>query len=123
MAKFQSLSDSEMAVMKVIWRSPHPVTSSELLKVFSESKGWKSQTISTFLSRLTEKGMLKVAKKGAANYYQVAVTQEEYRKQETQSFLENIHGGSVQSFIATLYDLNDITPEDIEELKHWLDKR
>ena len=59
MGQFQSLSESEMEIMRVIWDAGSPVTAAELLERFAH-KGWKIQTVSTFLSRLVEKGVLSV---------------------------------------------------------------
>ena len=63
MRQFQKLSETEAELMQVIWECDHPVTSSELLRIFAEEKGkqWKGQTISTFLSRLVDKGVLSAA--------------------------------------------------------------
>ena len=75
MHTFQSLSESEMEIMEVIWESAAPVTTAQLLEVFSH-KGWKAQTMSTFLSRLVEKGVLAVERRGKANLYTPAMTPE-----------------------------------------------
>ena len=62
MGQFQSLSESEMEIMRVIWDAGSPVTAAELLELFAH-KGWKIQTVSTFLSRLVEKGVLSVERR------------------------------------------------------------
>ena len=84
MKQFQSLSESEMEVMRVIWASPTPVTSAEMLERFS-AKGWKIQTVSTFLTRLVDKGALKMEKRGRGNLYSPALTPEEYRRREARA--------------------------------------
>ena len=65
---FQSLSDSEMEIMRYVWDSGEAVTTSILLEAFAH-KGWKVQTVSTFLTRLADKGALRVEKRGKANVY------------------------------------------------------
>ena len=67
MGQFQSLSESEMEIMRVIWDAGEPVTAAWLLEVFAH-KGWKIQTVSTFLSRLVEKGVLSVERRGRSNF-------------------------------------------------------
>lgn len=119
----QKLSDSELTLMEKIWECSGPVTAAWLVEQFSDTRGWKSQTVSTFLSRLVEKEMLTCEKHGVQNRYAVAVTQEQYRAQETRSFLEAVHGGSVSSFLASLYPENGLEEEDIRELKSWLARR
>ena len=79
MGQFQSLSESEMEIMRVIWDAGEPVTAVWLLEVFAH-KGWKIQTVSTFLSRLVEKGVLSVERRGRSNFYTPAVTEQGYQK-------------------------------------------
>lgn len=125
MKKFQKLSETEMEVMEVIWALDHPVTSSELLTIFSESKGkdWKGQTIATFLARLVDKDLLLAKKQGRSNSYTPRLTPSEYKKWEAQSVLDVMYKGSVKNFLATLYDGEDMSKEDISDLKKWFSEK
>lgn len=123
MTQIQKLSDSEWDIMQMVWQLPQPVTSTQLVEAFEQSKGWKAQTVSTFLARLVEKGVLGFTKQGKTNFYTSKVTMEQYRQMETQSFLKDVHGGSVKSFFAALYEAGDITPQELEELKSWLKEK
>ena len=75
MGQFQSLSESEMEIMRVIWDADAPITAAQLLELFAH-KGWKIQTVSTFLTRLVEKGVLTVERRGRSNFYTPAVTEQ-----------------------------------------------
>lgn len=125
MKEFQKLSETEMEVMEVIWKLDHPVTSSELLTIFSESKGkdWKGQTIATFLARLVDKGLLLAKKQGRSNSYTPRLSPNEYKKWEAQSVLDVLYKGSVKNFLATLYDGEDMSKEDINDLKKWFSEK
>ena len=53
------VSDSEMEVMKMLWRQKEGIKQSQLLDLFTkEGKEWKRQTLNTFLSRLETKGLV-----------------------------------------------------------------
>ena len=117
------LSDSELEIMKVIWAAGGLVTTAFLLKEFSESRRWKSQTINTFLTRLVDKGMLRVERKGVANWYTAVVSDNEYLGGETRAFLDEFHHGSVSSFIAPLDGSERLSDDDISALKKWLAER
>lgn len=107
-----------MEVMQIIWKLNRSVQSSELLAIFSE-KGWKGQTIATFLSRLVDKGLLSVTKgKGRANIYSPCLSLKEYKKWEANSLLDTMYQGSVKTFLATLYD-DKVTDDELDELKDW----
>lgn len=120
LAKFQSLSETEMKVMKVIWKMDRPVKSNELLDIFfaKEGKEWKGQTIATFLSRLVDKGLLSVKREGRANTYTPCLTLKEYKRKEAQSMLDTMYQGSLNNFLATLYE-DKITSNELDELKKW----
>lgn len=120
MPEFQSLSETEMKLMEVIWKENRPVKSNELLDIFSEKEGkdWKGQTIATFLSRLVDKGVLTVNREGRANIYVPCISLKEYKKREAQSLLNTMYQGSVKNFLATLYD-DKVTTDELDELKKW----
>ena len=117
------LSDSELLIMREIWQLGQPVTAGELVTAFSHTRGWKIQTVSTFLSRLVEKGMLSCQKVSGQNRFSPKVSEETYRAQETQEFLRTVHGGSVKNLVAALYASHGLGPEEIAELKQCLKER
>ncbi|GIP31794.1 BlaI/MecI/CopY family transcriptional regulator [Paenibacillus sp. J2TS4] len=125
MKEFQKLSDTEMELMQVIWGCGSPVTSSELLRIFAEDRGkeWKGQTISTFLARLVDKGVLEATKQGRANTYVPRLSPEEYKLWEAQSVLDGLYQGSVKNFLSALYDGKKMSKEEIAELKQWFSEK
>ena len=114
------ISDSEMKIMNLIWEGGGPVTTAWLTQRL-EGTGWKATTLLTFLSRLEEKGCLRVRKSGRQNLYEAALSREEYRRQETRSFVEQIHGGSYRSLFAALCAPGEISREELEELRRWFE--
>jgi Predicted transcriptional regulator len=122
MGNLGRLSETEMEIMEVIWNIAEPVTVAGLLEVF-ESKGWKTSTLSTLLKRLIEKGFLVKSMCGKANYYEPALTWQEYQKHETRSFLGRLYKGKVKNFFAALVEGDDLTPSDIAELKEWFQRQ
>lgn len=121
MRVFQSLSDSEMEIMQEIWRVEPPVTSNQLMAVFAH-KAWKAQTMSTFLTRLVDKGLLMVERKGKTNAYTPAVTQEEYHKREARHMIDSMYHGSLLDFLAAFYGGKGISPDEARELKAWFEQ-
>jgi len=119
MKKPGRLSETETEVMRIIWELATPVTVSQLLSIFQESKGWKTSTLSTILSRLIEKGFLTKKMKGNVNYYDTNFSLHEYQRIEAQSLLTSLYGGNVKSFVAALVDDEGVTKEDIRDLQQW----
>ena len=121
--KPEKMSEAEREVMQLIWASNGPVTSNEILENLRPERSLKKTTVLTFLARLTEKGLVKVAKKGRTNHYTALVGEKEYKKTQSKDFLFKVHDGSIKSFVAALCDDSDISREEIEELKKWLMQR
>lgn len=122
MKNLGKLSETEMELMEVIWQEEEPVTVSRLLEVF-ENKDWKTSTVSTLLKRLIEKGYLTKTLDGKVNYYHTTMSLEQYRKLETQSFLNRLYNGKVKNFIAALVDDDEYSQKDIAELREWFKQK
>lgn len=124
MNRVQKLSDTEMELMEVIWECTPPVTSTELLALFAQrGREWKAQTISTFLSRLVDKGALTATRDGRTNKYTPRISPEDYKLMEAQHVLDGLYQGSVKNLISALYDGEKLSDEDIAELKQWFSQK
>jgi predicted transcriptional regulator len=124
MQNLQRMSDSEKEIMQLIWAAGGSVTSGQLLEELKATGNeWKTSTVLTFLARLVDKGILTALKHGRSNDYIPRVSESEYRRFETQLFLDNVHDGSVRSLIAALYESSDMTSNDIEELRAWFNEK
>jgi predicted transcriptional regulator len=115
------LSKAEAYIMQRFWQHG-PLRSDELAPLVAE-KGWKTTTLLTFLSRLAAKDVLHVQKQGKANLYLPCITEEEYRRTESEAFLQQIYGGSAKNFLAALVDSRGLSRKDLDELRHWLNEQ
>ncbi len=122
MNKPAKLSETELEVMEVMWNQKPPVTVSHLLQIFKEEKGWKTSTLSTLLARLMEKGYLTKTLLGKVNQYTPIITRQQHQNLTTRAFLEDVHRGSVKSFLASLAD-DELTNQELEELKTWFQQK
>lgn len=101
-----------------------PVTSTELLNRFAQKgKDWKAQTISTFLSRLVDKGFLIATRHGRLNKYVPGISPEQYKLVEAQHVLDGLYQGSVKNLISAMYDGDKLSDQDIDELKQWFSEK
>ena len=119
MRQLQRMSESERRIMTAVWLSEDSITAAQLQRDLFSETGWRPTTVLTFLSRLVEKGLLSVEKRGKTNHYTAAVSQAEYRQFETQSFLDEVHHGSLRSFMAALSGGDGLTEDELRELSEW----
>ena len=111
------VSDSEMEVMKMLWRQKEGIKQSQLLDLFTkEGKEWKRQTLNTFLSRLETKGLV-IRERGLVR---AAVEEEEYNFSQAQNAIDNMYSGKLSNFVAAFIRRNDVNKEDLEELNVYL---
>lgn len=114
------ISSSEMEIMNIIWRKGEEVTSAELSDILKDT--WKPTTIMTFLKRLSDKGVLCVRKEGKTNFYSANITEDEYKQNKTESFLQEFHNGSVTSLLTALVKGKQPDNEELEEIKKWFNE-
>ena len=77
----------------------------------------------TFLSRLTEKGFVSLRKEGKTNRYTARVTEAEYQKSESVSFVQRSFAGSVKDLVASLAEAGSMSDADVAELQAFLEEQ
>lgn len=121
--KMRRLPDAELEVMKAIWDNTPPMSTNDVMKVVSNEKNWNISTLLTLLSRLIDRGFLSSEKRGRERIYYPQVEREEYMEYETKNFIKKLHKNSFMSLVNTLYDNNDLTEQDMDELSRWLEEK
>ena len=123
MAIIKRLPDTEFELMRVIWRHAPPVTTTEIIQALGESNNRKPQTVLTMLVRLIEKGYLLSERVGKERNYTPIISEDEYMSIETGEFISRYRGKSVGSLVKTMYEGKDLSNEDLNELKKWLNEK
>lgn len=117
------LPDSELEIMMIIWKLDKPVTRFEIEDRLDEERKLSPTTILSFLSRLQEKGFLKVQKTGKNNVYIAQVDKESYMQKESKNILKRLYNNSAKNFLAALYDGDNLSEEDVNELMNYLNEK
>ncbi len=117
------LPDSELELMMIIWDAGHPVTRNEIEEKLPGERRLSATTILSFLSRLEEKGFVRVRKEGRNNVYESVVRKEDYLTQESRSIWKRLYQNSVGNFMTALGRGDDLTDQDLDELQEFLDRK
>lgn len=117
------LPDSELELMMSIWKLNRPAARSEIEAEMGTDRKIGATTVLSFLSRLQEKGFLKVEKDGKTNVYTALISYESYSRRESSSILKKMYQNSVKNFVAALYDGEGISSVELMELKDYIDER
>jgi len=121
--KIKRLPDAEFEIMKTIWRNPVPITTLGIIEHLDSKKKWKPQTVLTMLVRLVEKEFLSSGKIGRERNYTPIISEQAYMQIETGNFISRYAGNSMGSLIKTMYDGQDMSKKDIEDLQRWLEEK
>ena len=113
------ISSAEWDVMSVIWAKAS-VTAVEVFEALPEGHGWKQKTVNTFLTRLVDKGVLKVDRKEKAFVYSARLPREKCVQSESESFLQRVFRGATGDLVKHFCAHADLSAEQIQELEQLL---
>lgn len=122
MKKIPKISESEWHVMKVLW-AKNPLTANEVVEVLMPATTWQPKTIKTLLNRLLKKKAVGYDKKSREYLYYPVVDEAECIRVESSSFLRRVYGGALKPMLAAFLEAEDLSPEDVKDLKRILDKK
>jgi len=113
------LPDTELEVMQALWASDTPVPRAQLEERLTHTHPMATTTLLTLLSRLSEKGFVRVDKEGRKSLYAPLVTREDYLAAQSRSFIQKLCGGNLSTFASALCD-SGLSKEELEELRELL---
>lgn len=122
MKSIPQISDTEWQVMKVVWNQS-PITANQVVEAMKGTTDWKPNTIKTLLSRLNKKKTVGFYKEGREFYFYPLIPEEDCVKVENASFLQKVYGGSFNIMLASFFEDQKLTPDEIQDLKNILDKK
>ncbi|MEK4251104.1 BlaI/MecI/CopY family transcriptional regulator [Paenibacillus sp. FSL W7-1287] len=117
-----NISAAEWEVMKVLWKKS-PVTSQEVIDQLSEPMEWSPKTVKALINRLLKKGAIQFEAAGRVYYYSPLVAEEDCIREERKTFLQRIYGGALSPMLAHFIQDEQLSKEEIEELKKMLEEK
>ena len=120
MKKIPKISEAEWQVMKVLWKKS-PLTANNIVQILSIETAWKRETIRTLINRLVKKKALDFKKQSRQYLYFPILNESECIMEETRTFLDRVHGGSIEPMLAAFVKNEKLSPKKIARLKRILD--
>jgi len=114
------ISDAEMHLMDKIW-DEGTIKAIELSKWATQKLGWKKNSTYSILKTLIEKNAVRRDEPGFV--LTPLVTREEIALEETNVLIEKMFKGNVKMLLTSLVANQEISIEDIEELKNTVKQR
>ena len=113
----EKLFDSELKVMEPLWEYGSQ-SAGELAKRLAASCGWNRNTTYTVIKKLVDKGA--VARSEPGFLCTPLVTREEIQRQETDSLISRLFGGSKAQFLSAFLSEKDLTPAEAAQLRELI---
>jgi len=112
MQKKSIINDSELPIMKVLWKRDGIA----LPEILAQLRGNKS-TLKTLLGRLVSRGAVRVEEITQRSYrYFAAVSEEDYIAGQRRHFLQKVFDGSAEKMLLNFVREENISPEDLQGL-------
>lgn len=115
------LPDAEQEVMQALWSCRAPAARTDIEEILFQTHPMAMTTLLTLLTRLSERGFIRIEKKGRRSVYTPCITQEEYLASQSRSFFERLCGGNLSVFANALCD-SGLSREEIAQLRTLLER-
>lgn len=119
--KLKKLPDAELEVMQALWELEPPVPRAAVEAAMAGKKPMAQTTLLTLLSRLAEKGYVRIEKQGRSSVYTPLISREDYQARQSRRFVDQLFGGSMSAFASAL-TASGIPREDLAELRRLLEE-
>ncbi len=115
------LFDSELKLMELIWQHGGPITAKQLSQLAAEEIGWNKNTTYTVIKKLVVK---RAIKRVDPHYIcQPLITRADVQQDETRDLIDKLFQGSVKVFFNSFLKSENLTEEEITELKDMINKK
>lgn len=118
-----SLTDLQLAVMKVVWRLGSATVAGVLEQLTADGKELAPTTVATLLDRLSKQGWLKARKNGRQLVYSAKVKEEDAARGMLNRLLRVFFAGKVSRLTAQLLESEDLSAAELKELRRLLDEK
>lgn len=115
------LPDAELEVMQAIWACTPPVARADIQELLKDTHPMALTTLLTLLTRLSEKGFLRIEKVGRSARYIPLISQHDYLAQQSNRFLHKLCGGNLSTFASALCD-SGLSKEEVAQLRDLLER-
>ena len=122
------LSDSEKEILEWMWKEDKEYSYRDFAAQFGEEseKGWKKQTLSTFLTRMEQKGVISVRCEGEERfkkrrYFKAALNRLQYDRERARHLLDSYFDGSLNLFMSAFSGGEKLSGKEADELRKFLE--
>ncbi len=112
--------DSEIKLMEIIW-GHEPISAKEVSLLADKEIGWNKNTTYTVIKKLIDKGYVKREEPGFI--CTSLISKDEVQKSEAKGLVDKLFAGSKKALFSALLEDEELTDDEISELRDLIDNR
>lgn len=117
------LSESEWKIMRIIWEKKPSCSANDIVEAAQQENDWTASTIRTLINRLVKKKAISHTHNKNAYVYYPLINQKDTVKEEVASFFKRVFGKGLSPLIVNFLQEEELSKEDVDELKALLDDK
>lgn len=122
MAKKHRLAELQLAIMHVLWQRG-TATVAEVRGGLAPDRILAHTTVGTMLAKMEEKGQVTHRNDGRVNIYRALIRQDQVSQSMVNDLADRLFGGDVKQMVCHLIDGNELTSEDLADLRRLIKER
>lgn len=115
------ITESESQVMEILWTRA-PLGADDIVAALAPLHEWQEATIKTFLNRLLKKGVIRAEYAGRRYLYSPVLARADWVDAQSRSVLDRLFGGRVAPLVAHFSERQELSRDDIAELRKLIDR-
>ncbi len=116
------LGRMQLLIMQVLWKSGR-ATAREITDGLNETEPVAHSTVQTLLRGLEDKGAVGHKAEGRTFVFSPLVEEANYQRNVTSDLLQRVFGGNVADLVAHLLKNENVSPEELREIRRLIDQR
>ena len=119
----ENLTELQLAVMRALWKLGEGTVAEVLAALAEEGRALAPTTVATLLQRLSKQGWVTHRGRGRQFSYRAKVAQKDAASRALKRVVSAFFGGNASALTAQLLQSEDITRQELNELRSLLAKR
>ncbi|HVA47447.1 MAG TPA: BlaI/MecI/CopY family transcriptional regulator [Pirellulales bacterium] len=112
----------QLVIMQVLWKRGR-ATAREITDAINRREPIAHSTVQTLLRGLEEKGAVSHEARERTFVFYPLVEEQEFQQSATRDVLERVFGGSASGLVAHLLKNENVSREEIEEIRKLINRR
>jgi BlaI family transcriptional regulator, penicillinase repressor len=114
------LSDLQIAVMRVLWtRGEAPAA--DVQAALARERGLAITTVSTLLTRLEKRGVVRHRSEGRVFVYRATVSESHVRGSKLRALIRSLFAGDSSAVVSQLLTAGDLSSGDVDRMRRLID--